>query len=102
MGNAGSDYGRLRTAIKTGSYRMACEIARGLPRLDLKDALTLTLMSFTKDPPHYPRLARRWLSKFMEELTPNMEQVAYAAELLRDLSPGHEQAVLEAIAPMLG
>jgi len=30
-----------------------------------------------------------------------LDEVAYAAELLRDLKPDHEQAVFDAIKPML-
>jgi len=46
-------------------------------------------------------MARRWLEKFLEERAPNLVEIAYAAELLRDLKPDHVQAVLEAITPML-
>jgi len=81
---------------------MACEIARSLPRLDLKDALTLTLMSFTQEPERYERLARRWLEKFLDEQGPSLDEAAYAAELLRDLAVDHEAAVFDAIKPMLG
>jgi len=104
MGNAGSDFGRLRTAIKTGSYRMACEIARQVPRLDLTDALAITLMSYAHEPERYERLARRWLEKFLDERSPTLENLAYAAELLRDLGLGFSdgQVVFDAIKPMLG
>jgi len=58
-------------------------------------------MSFTKEPERYERLARRWLEKFLGEQGPSLDEVAYAAELLRDLKPDHEQAVFDAIKPML-
>jgi len=101
MGNVGSPYDHFRQALKTGGWRMAKQAARELPRIGLDDALGLTLMSFTKEPGRYERLARRWLEKFMDEQEPSLDEVAYAAELLRDLKPDHEQAVFDAIKPML-
>jgi hypothetical protein len=101
MGNAGSDLGRLRTALKTGSYKLAVGIARDLPRVSLADALTLTLMSLTREPERYEVLARRWLAKFIAEAKPNLEEIVYAAELLRDLEPDCERSVMDAIRPML-
>ncbi len=80
---------------------MVKDAARELPRIDLKDALMLTLMSLTKDPERYTRLARRWLAKFLDEAEPSLDEIASAAELLRDVAPGHERAVLEAIKPLL-
>jgi hypothetical protein len=101
VGNAGSEYGELRTAIRTGSYHRACEIARDLPHLKLTDALTITLMALEQVPLRFERLARRWLEKFITEVEPELGDVVYAGELLRDLREGHERAVFEAIKPML-
>jgi len=61
-------------------------------------------MSFTNEPERYEHLARRRLEKFLDEQRPNLDEVAYAAELLRDPGLGFadEQVVLGAIKPMLG
>ena len=101
MGNAGSPYSHFRTALKHGSWQMIRDAARELPRLSLDDALVVTLLCLTKEPARFERLARRWLEKFIDEAQPELGEIAYAAELLRDVQPGHERAVLEAIKPML-
>jgi hypothetical protein len=58
-------------------------------------------MCLTKEPVRYSRLARRWLEKFMDEAEPDLEEVAYATVLLRDVDPGDERPVFEANKPML-
>lgn len=67
MGNAGTDYGRFRTALRTGSYGLARNIARDLPHVDLSDAIRLTILSVDKDPDHFDALALRCLVRFIEE-----------------------------------
>jgi hypothetical protein len=41
--------------------------ARELPRLGLLDALELTLLIARKEPRRHPRIAARWLLRFLEE-----------------------------------
>ena len=57
-------------------------------------------MSLTREPERFGRLARRWLERFLAETEPDLDEIVYAAELLRDVDAGRERAVLEAIKPM--
>jgi hypothetical protein len=41
--------------------------ARELPQLSLEDALELTLLVARKDPRRHPRIAARWLRRYLEE-----------------------------------
>jgi hypothetical protein len=41
--------------------------AKELPRLGLEDALELTLLIARKDPRRHPRVAARWLLRYLEE-----------------------------------
>jgi hypothetical protein len=45
----------------------AVAAARELPQLSLLDALELTMLIARKDPGRYPRVAARWLSRFLDE-----------------------------------
>ena len=45
----------------------AIAAARELPQLSLEDALELTLLVARKDPRRHPRLAARWLQRYLEE-----------------------------------
>ena len=51
MGNARSTGGRLRTALNTGSYGLARNIARDLPHVELADAIRLTCLAASEDTP---------------------------------------------------
>jgi hypothetical protein len=54
-----------------------------LPQLSLADALGLTMLIARKDPSRYPRVAARWLSRFLEEHPEaTIEEAALAASCL--------------------
>jgi hypothetical protein len=62
---------------------MALASAKDLPQLSLGDALELTVLVARKDPRRHPRVAARWLLRFLEEhphLT--IEEAALAASSL--------------------
>ena len=69
--------------------------ARELPQLSLVDALELTMLIARKDPPRYPRVAARWLRRFLEEHpTITIEEAALAASCLAALpGAGYGEAV---------
>ena len=73
---------------------MAIAAARDLPQLGLADALELTILVARKDPRRHPRVAARWLLRFLEEhphLT--IEEAALAASSLAALTgSSHEEA----------
>lgn len=96
MGNAGSVYGNFRTAIRTGSYTLACQVARELPRVGLREALQLTLLAAEKDPDRYERMARRWMARFLEEKQPTLQLTQWVAEDLRKLGESELPEVFKA------
>jgi hypothetical protein len=68
--------------------------AKELPQLDLLDALELTVLVARKDPGHHPRVAARWLLRYLEE-DPHatIEEAALAASSLVALTGvAHEEA----------
>jgi hypothetical protein len=70
--------------------------ARDLPQLSLLDALELTVLIARKDPRRHPRVAARWLLRYLEE-DPHatIEEAALAASSLIALTGvGHEEAAL--------
>ena len=46
----------------------AVAAARELPQLSLEDALELTLLVARKDPRRHPRVAARWLKRYLEKI----------------------------------
>jgi hypothetical protein len=46
---------------------MALAAAKDLPQLNLADALELTILVARKEPRRHPRVAARWLLRFLEE-----------------------------------
>jgi hypothetical protein len=73
---------------------LAVAAARDLPQLSLLDALELTVLVARKDPRRHPRVAARWLLRFLEE-DPHatIEEAALAAASLVALTGvGHQKA----------
>jgi hypothetical protein len=73
---------------------MAVAAARDLPQLSLGDALEFTVLVARKDPRRHPRVAARWLLRYLEE-DPHatIEEAALAASSLVALTGvGHEEA----------
>jgi hypothetical protein len=66
----------------------ALAAARELPRLSLEDALELTLLVARKDHRRHPRIAARWLLRYLEDdPEATIEEAALAASCLAAL-PG--------------
>ncbi len=82
MGTAGSRYGEFQTALRTGSFNLALNVAKDLPRLTLADALRLTLLAARAKPDRYEEMARRWLARLTVERQPSLDQLAWVAALL--------------------
>ena len=81
---------------------MAVAAAKDLPRLGLVDALELTVLVARKDPRRHPRVASRWLLRYLEE-DPHAtidEAVLAASSLAALTGVGHEEAAsaLRAVA----
>jgi hypothetical protein len=63
----GHPYTIFRRALERGNLMAAEATAKELPRLGLADALELTLLVARKDPRRHPRVAARWLLRYLEE-----------------------------------
>ena len=84
----GHPYGIFRKAIRRGNVLAAVAAARELPQLSLVDALDLTLLAARRDPVRHPRVAARWLARYLDEHpAATIEQAALAATCLAAL-PG--------------
>jgi hypothetical protein len=88
VGNAGTDYGRIRTALRTGSYGLARNIARDLPHVDLSDAIRLTILAVDKDPERYDALALRCLVRLIEEGGLTIDRAAWVLQRFREAREG--------------
>ena len=88
MGNAGTDYGRFRTALNTGSYGLARNIALDLPHVDLRDAIRLTVLAVEKDPDAYDALALRCLVRLIEERELSINRAIWALQRFQDCREG--------------
>jgi hypothetical protein len=73
---------------------MALAAAKDLPQLSLVDALELTILVARKDAQRHPRVAARWLLRFLEEHpAATIEEAALAASCLIALTgAGYEEA----------
>jgi hypothetical protein len=66
--------------------------ARETPQLSLSDALELTFLIARKEPKRLPRVAVRWLERYVQECEPTVSHVALAVSALSALTedPGGE------------
>ena len=90
MGNAGTDYGRFRTAHNSGSYGLARNIAADLPHVDLADAIRLTVLAVEKDPDQFDALAQRCVVRLIEERRLNLNEVLWALQRFQDAREGRD------------
>ena len=66
--------------------------ATELPRLGLADAHELTLLIARKDPRRHPRVAARWLLRYLEEDDEaTIDELAFAASCLAALTGNGNQ-----------
>jgi hypothetical protein len=95
-------HGIFQKAIRRRNAVAAVAAADELPQLSLVDALELTLLLARKDPRRHPRVAARWLQRYLEEDPgPTIEEAALAASSLVALSGvGYREAAqtLQAMA----
>ena len=63
----GRPHGIFQRAIKRRNVVAALAAAHELPQLSLDDALELTLLVARKDSRRHPRIAARWLARYLEE-----------------------------------
>ena len=80
---------------------MALASAKDLPQLSLGDALELTVLVARKDPGRHPRVAARWLLRYLEE-DPHatIEEAMLAASCLIALTGVSYQEAAQAMRAM--
>jgi hypothetical protein len=57
----------FRRAIERGNLTIAEATAKEIGRLSLSEALELTLLIAREDPRRHPRVAARWLRRYLDE-----------------------------------
>jgi hypothetical protein len=79
----------------------AVAAARELPQLNLLDALELTMLIARKDSSRYPRVAARWLQRYLEEHPEaTIEEAALAASCLVALPGAGYREATQALKAM--
>ena len=76
-------------------------MARELGRISLAEALELTILIARKEPRRLPRVAVRWLERYLKECEPGLPDVALAVSALSALTaeqPTEAVRVLRALA----
>jgi hypothetical protein len=84
-----------------GARERALAAAKDLPQLDLLDALELTVLVARKDPRRHPRVASRWLLRYLEE-DPHatIDEAALAASSLIALTGVTHQEAAQTLRAM--
>jgi len=88
-------YGVFQKALQRRNVVADVAAARELPQLSLLDALELTMLIARKDSSRYPRVAARWLQRYLEEHPEaTIEEAALVASCLAALPGGsYKEAV---------
>jgi hypothetical protein len=80
---------------------MAVAAAKDLPQLSVVDALELTILVARKDPPRHPRVAARWLLRFLEEHpTATIDEAALTASSLIALTGASYEEAAQTLRAM--
>jgi hypothetical protein len=75
--------------------------AKELPRLGLSDALELTLLIARKEPRRHPRVAARWLLRYLEEdEEATIDELVFAASCLAALTGNSYPEAAQALRDM--
>ena len=99
MGNAGSPFALFRRALATGNLTIAVSAAHELPRLDLADALALTLLYRDQEPNRFERALVRWHGRFCCEVRAvGPDDAALVLTALRALAGSRPEAAALALA----
>jgi hypothetical protein len=69
----GHPYTIFRRALERGNLPVAEATAKDLPPLSLEDALELTMLIARKDQRRHPRVAARWLLRYLEDLSSRLD-----------------------------
>jgi hypothetical protein len=82
----GRPYSIFRRVLERGNLLVAEATAKELPPLNLTDALELTILIARKDPRRHPRVAARWLFRYLEVCDATIDEAAMIAACLAALA----------------
>ena len=101
MSIKGGSYARFRRSLEVGSPLAIRTAAAELGRIDLGDALRITLVLRVREPASYPRAAARWLARFALEIpSVQLADVQLAAAALAAIGADRVSAGAEALAAL--
>jgi hypothetical protein len=76
-------------------------MARELGRISLAEALELTALVARKDPRRHPRVAARWVQRYLEELEPTLNEIALVVGALSALTGERHAEALRVLRAMV-
>ncbi len=98
--------GRPRTvfarALQHGNLVVAEGMARELGRISLAEALELTILIGRKEPKRLPRVAVRWLERYLAECEPTLSDVALAVSALSALTHQPRAEAVRVLRALIG
>jgi hypothetical protein len=92
----------FRRALTHGNLIVAEATARELGRLSLDEALELTILIAQKKPVRLPKVAVRWLERFIEEREPTLGDVGLVVAALAGLTNGHRPEAIRVLRALAG
>jgi len=98
----GHPYAVFKRAIERGNLLVAETILRSeIPRPSLVDLLELTALIARKDPRRHPRVAARWLQRWLAAFDDaTIGDVTLAVTALQELAGPHHDAALSTLRGM--
>jgi hypothetical protein len=91
----------FRRALERQNLMGAEATAKELPRLGLGDALELTLLIAREDARRHPRVAARWLLRYLEEDDEaTIDELVFASSCLAALTGNRYQEAAQALRDM--
>ncbi len=77
-------------------------MARELGRISLVEALELTILIAAKEPKRLPRVAVRWLERYLQECEPTLSDVALAVSALSALPHEPRREAVRVLRALVG
>lgn len=98
--------GRPRTvfarALQHRNLIVAEATARELGRITLVEALELTILIAQKEPKRVPRVAVRWLERYIQECEPTLGEVGLVVAALAGLTDEHRVEAVRVLRGLAG
>ena len=89
-------------ALQHGNLLVAEATARELGRISLAEALELTILIAQKEPKRLPKVAVRWLQRYLEEQEARLDDVALVVSALPALSGEHRAEAVRVLRALVG